>query len=509
MAIKRYFASKDNTITNAFKSNLLTRGTGSNMGASDILEAFVIHGQTSASINATNAEQSRILIEFPVQDIVTDISNNVLPSSSVEYRLVMTNAPHADTTPVNYDLIVAMVSGASWNEGTGLDMDEYSDSGVSNWLSSSDGTVWPGLPRLDNGQISNAGAPFFTGSQEGTISASYHFSGGLEDLNLDVTFAIDKWRRLPSGAENYGFLLRHTDGAISGSSGSLFTKRFFSRTSDYFLNRPYLEARWDSSRKDNRPNAVKSSSLAPASFNMNSLFLYNPIRGKLQPIPNTTGSGQHILVSFYSGSNTDPSVPTGSKLHVITPNGSVALNVTGGALVENGSDVNGVYSCSFATTSSFSTLHDVWHSGSNVYYTGSIDMQTLQGIPLIYDEEYITDITNLKSSYAKGEKPRLRVFVRKKNWSPNIYTVANATVPTEVIDSAYWKLIRVVDDRELVPYGTSSYEFTKLSYDISGNYFELDTSYLEPGYAYGLQFLYHVNGVYKEQLETFKFKLDE
>ena len=57
MAIVRYTASADNTITNAFKPNLLNRATGSNMGASDVLETFVIHGQTSGSINATNAEQ--------------------------------------------------------------------------------------------------------------------------------------------------------------------------------------------------------------------------------------------------------------------------------------------------------------------------------------------------------------------------------------------------------------------------------------------------------------------
>ena len=31
MAIKRFFATKDNTITNAFEENLTTRGTGSNM----------------------------------------------------------------------------------------------------------------------------------------------------------------------------------------------------------------------------------------------------------------------------------------------------------------------------------------------------------------------------------------------------------------------------------------------------------------------------------------------
>ena len=43
MAIKRYTADEDNTITNAFESNLQTRGTGSNMGLSDIIETFVIY----------------------------------------------------------------------------------------------------------------------------------------------------------------------------------------------------------------------------------------------------------------------------------------------------------------------------------------------------------------------------------------------------------------------------------------------------------------------------------
>ena len=49
MAIKRYVASKDTTISNAFKSDLSTRATGSNMVGSDILESFVIYGQASSS----------------------------------------------------------------------------------------------------------------------------------------------------------------------------------------------------------------------------------------------------------------------------------------------------------------------------------------------------------------------------------------------------------------------------------------------------------------------------
>ena len=99
MAIKRYYLTKDNTISNAFKANLSTRATGSNMGAADILEAFVIHGQTSAAINATNAEQSRILIEFDMDTLLDDITAGTVPSSSVDYVLKMFNAPHASTTP--------------------------------------------------------------------------------------------------------------------------------------------------------------------------------------------------------------------------------------------------------------------------------------------------------------------------------------------------------------------------------------------------------------------------
>ena len=66
MAIKRYIAEADNTITNAFEANLITRATKANMGAADVLETFVIHGQTSASVNSETADkQSLKIVIFP------------------------------------------------------------------------------------------------------------------------------------------------------------------------------------------------------------------------------------------------------------------------------------------------------------------------------------------------------------------------------------------------------------------------------------------------------------
>ena len=84
MAIKRYKATKDNTITNAFDGSLSTRGTGSNMGQSDILEVFSIYGQATP----TSAELSRALIQFNIDQISTDRTNAVITASgSVKFFL--------------------------------------------------------------------------------------------------------------------------------------------------------------------------------------------------------------------------------------------------------------------------------------------------------------------------------------------------------------------------------------------------------------------------------------
>ena len=103
----------------------------------------------------------------------------------------------------------------------------------------------------------------------------------------------------------------------------------------------------------------------------------------------------------------------------------------------------------------------------------------------------------------------MRVFARDKNWQPNVYNVVNTEVTPSIIENAFYRIIRTVDNLEVVPFGTGSTEYTKLSYDVSGNYFELDSTLLESGFSYNIQFLYHVNGVYKQQEENFKFRIDE
>ena len=47
--ILRYTASADNTIVNAFKTNLSKRATGSNAGLADVLETYSIYGRQAVS----------------------------------------------------------------------------------------------------------------------------------------------------------------------------------------------------------------------------------------------------------------------------------------------------------------------------------------------------------------------------------------------------------------------------------------------------------------------------
>ena len=121
MAIKRYVASANNTIRNAYESDLSTRGTGSNTGKSDIVETFSIYGRQASS----SVELSRILMKFPIGSITTDRSNGVIPASgSVSFYLRLYNAPHSRTVPEDYTLVVEPIS-EEWEEGVGLDLTTY------------------------------------------------------------------------------------------------------------------------------------------------------------------------------------------------------------------------------------------------------------------------------------------------------------------------------------------------------------------------------------------------
>ena len=627
MSLKRYRPTKDNTITNAYKANLTTRGVSGNMGQSDILEVFHIYDQA----NAASQENARILLEYDISQISTDRSAGVIPASgSVNFFLKLYDAEHTQTTPKDYTLVVSAVS-QSWEEGIGLDMENYTDIDSSNWLSASQGAPWADITGQASAEITvtdaggtlndqtfilsnsvGTGTTYETndtiafGSQPGgavgdtiqlgingigggssgkinlaaAIAASINattntdftaasdgvdkvtvtqttpgtvgnksntnidvdgitvgsftggenveggsyktgsaaspleylftqsFDNGYENLEIDVSHLVEDWIHGASGGglDNYGFGIQLTS-SLEEATVSYYTKMFFARGSQFFFKRPVLEARWDSSKKDHRGNFYLSSSLIPASDNLMNLYLYNVVRGSLTDIP-AVGTDD-ILVSIYSGST----APVGDKLFLPVGNDVIA---TGDVNITASWAETGIYSASFAyASSSITKIYDVWHSGSGggasstQYHTGSaITVKTFDSQDYSIDQKYVTKVTNLRSSYSTQETARFRLYTRQKDWSPTNYTVSTSNIKTSIVEDVYYKIARVPDNFEVIPYGTGSLDHTRLSYDVSGSYFDLKMDLFDKDTVYELSFIYVIKDSNVEQPEKFRFRVE-
>jgi hypothetical protein len=510
------------------------------MGRADSLEVFSIYGQESSG----SSELSRILVKFPTTTISSDRAAGKIPASgSVSFYLRMFNAVTPYTLPRNFTLNIAAVSGShspdipkqydfAWQEGNGKDMENYTDvtrdGEGTNWLNMGSSSV-DGVIKWGNPASVSAGGAYFTDSSS---SFTQTFDDGTENLEVDITTLVEQWLNsagnvlgsktdygigvhLTSSQEAFVAVADATTNVPANTDGarrSYYTKKFFARSSEFFFKRPVIEARWEETKKDERGTFFYSSSLLTGEENLHTLFLYNYHRGVLRNIPNLTDN--IIYVGVFSGS-ADNTAPAGSELqlvkddtHVVDPS---ALYVTGGL-----SSQTGIYTASFALTAAATPLtrvFDVWKSAYNgtEYWTGSFDPTRLDLSTENPSTEFVTNVTNLKSVYATSETARFRVFTRQKDWCPTIYTKAVATTPPFIVESGSFSVVRVIDGVEAVPFGTGSDLHTLMSYDVSGSYFDLDMSLLEPGYAYKIKFAYYNGSIgdWQEQPQEFKFRVEE
>ena len=168
------------------------------MGAADILETFQIYGQYSSS----SVELARALVQFPISTVISDRNSGLIPAAgSVSFYLKLYNAEHGQTTPDNFTISVTAVS-ASWQEGTGLDMGNYTDITYdklgANWIKASGSTSW-----------TTAG-----GDYHASPSYTVNMPKGTENIELDVTTLVEQW--VDGTKTNYGFGIHLSDNFESG-----------------------------------------------------------------------------------------------------------------------------------------------------------------------------------------------------------------------------------------------------------------------------------------------------
>lgn len=479
MSIKRYVASQDTTITDAYKENLIVRAETSNMGASDSLEIFSLYGQvTTASL-----ERSRILIKFPLTSVNTDRASGLLPASgNVDFFLKLYNAEHPFSLPKNYHLAAYPLS-SSWEEGYGLDMEGYTDPGYGE--NNGYGTNWKFRTTSNLGDVAwlVTGSDYFTSSYE---SSMQYFDNGVEDLEINITKYVEDV--LSGTLVDNGLVIKLSGSYEDGTLyKSFYTKKFFARGSQYFFKRPIIEARWDSSINDDRTNFYAASNLLSSNDNTQNLYFYNRFNGKLKNIPGNPS----VAVKFYADADkTQEVIPT-------------SITVT--------NPLTGTYKASVILDTTASYLYDFWVSSSSpstVFFSSSLDIYQFSAKDYNSDEEYIFTPINLKTKYGKDEVAKIKIFSRLRDWSPNIYSVASKTIENTPIKNLYYKIFRLDDGYVVFDYSTGSIGHTKTSYDSENNYFSFDTKMLEPDYGYALQFARWDGTSLEEYKQIYKFRVE-
>jgi hypothetical protein len=217
----------------------------------------------------------------------------------------------------------------------------------------------------------------------------------------------------------------------------------------------------------------------------------------------TVGTG-NIYVQLYE----ETALPLGTPIPLITGSGYITSSIT----TATGSWVStGIYECQVAVDTELTTVYDIWFdsSGSAIGVGGDLEVLNSDSEENFTKSGFVVAIKNLKEKYETSENARLHLFIRPTSWNPNSYTSLNTTPQTEIIEDMYFKVVRIADDLEVIPFGTGSHHHTRLSFDKNGNYFDLHMNLLEPGYTYGIKFTVCDAGEYYENKQLFKFRVEE
>lgn len=459
MGFYRIFPTKDSWITNqSIDGTSANLATGSNHGKDPALEVFALKG----NISSGSVELARSLVQFNVTELSGKIyGDRTIPSSSVSYILKMFDMPHEDRVPSSCDLFIYPLS-RSWDEGTGLDDENFTDAGCVNWLSASSTTAW-----------TTSGSDFLT-----HVSASQHLDSGQEDIEVDVTTIVNEWLTGSMSNRRNGVVVKL--GSTEETNGSdYYIKLLHGQESKFVDKIPYIEARWNDVLKDNRNNF---------GFNVaNRLYMYNFVRGELTNAqePVTLRIQDHLLgvSASYSQSFATQQISSG------------------------------VFSASvvIVNTASFSSsFYDIWFSGATVYMTGTFKPMALTASSVDQYNEFTVNIVNLKRVYSVDEEARLKVNVRKRDYKTHRGTISTSSlgVSREYIEKMYYSVINNETGEVVIPYGTGSVPYTQLSYDGEGNYFNISMKSFVPGFMYKFKFLIDINQYDKKIAEEdFIFKV--
>jgi len=125
-----------------------------------------------------------------------------------------------------------------------------------------------------------------------------------------------------------------------------------------------------------------------------------------------------------------------------------------------------------------------WSDATGSYSSAFIDIVDATGV-------LVGGIYNLKSVYDRTESPILRMYIRPKDWNLSVVTTGSTDVSGTILTRAYYRVVENFTDEVVVPFGTGSPDYTKISYNDAGNYFKFPMQNIVPGKLYRFDIGYY------------------
>jgi hypothetical protein len=256
--IKTCKCDKDTYIVNRVINGVYT--LNANIGAAGTLDLYKLYGFSSSE----SVELSRLLIHFDLNPLRELINENKLDISNASFnaKMILHDVYGGQPTPSNFTIDVFPLS-ASFSEGSGRDIIQYSDIDACNWLTSSFGSttsiLWvSGGCTYTTPSTSNVQCDYFS-----DYKSSQTFKSE-EDLTIDVTQMVSA--TLSELIPDEGFRIAFSS-TLENDNHTYFVKRFATRSAYDKTFVPELVIKFDNSILDDSQNAFID---APTT-----LFLYN------------------------------------------------------------------------------------------------------------------------------------------------------------------------------------------------------------------------------------------
>ncbi len=452
--LRRIPIAKDTWISNKRCDDARGYYTGSNHGFDEALELY----KKREYVGLYDYTYAKILASVDVSKI-TDLG--IAAGTVVDYRLRLYNLPHGDEIPYGHEVEAYPMVSQSWGEGRGVDSDGKDD-GYANWFSASSSSAWATSGAFDE--------------YNATISASFYFEYGPENVDTDFSELVSHWL---SGNTNYGFLLKLMN-VYEDDGNEYWRKSFYSRHAKDIAKRPYVEVAYDDSSFDDRRNVYKDET--------SSMWMYRVVNGELKDFDSDVVDNVYVKIQdVVSGNATYEQHYTAS------------LSTSGSYYAPINISSTGSYSGS--------SWHDIWYSGSTVFHSGTFSLQSAQTSSGAVLNNIRASVSNLKQVYDKNERAKVRVILEDAESYRN--TILSASYQSNQIYSQqlYWGIKDDLGNNMVVPFNTGTTKGTRMGYDAQGHRTTLYMDSFTPGYAYRLVLYLEHNGERKVIDEGWRFKV--